>query len=111
MVLITLLLSVINGGYEWEIDEERFSITRFFFVNLNTNSTRMFDLNLIANLYGDNNEISAGASYRIEHNHYGGQRLSLSPIVEVKLNYLSFRQLITLGCLEFRNTEGNGFYD
>lgn len=99
----------INGGYEWAISEDRFSITPSFFVNLNTNSSRMFDINLMANLYGENNLISIGASYRTEKNHYGGQRLSISPIAKFRLNQFNFGVTYNFGLSGIQQYGGNSF--
>lgn len=99
----------INGGYEWEISEEAFSVTPSFFLNLNTNSARMMDFNLLANVYNGDNAVSLGASYRTENNHYGAQRLSLSPIVKVKLNQFSFGATYNFGLSGIQQYGGNSF--
>lgn len=99
----------INGGYEWEISEEQLSLTPSFFVNLNTNSARMADFNLLANIYSGDNAISFGASYRTEKNHYGGQRLSLSPIVKVRLNQFAFGATYNFGLSGIQQYGGDSF--
>lgn len=99
----------INGGYEWMLSEDALSVTPSFFLNLNTNSARMFDLNVMTNFYGENNEISVGASYRMENNHYGAQRLSLSPIVKFRLKQFSFGATYNLGLSGIQQYGGNSF--
>lgn len=99
----------INGGYDWQIVDEYISLTPSFFVNLNTNSTRMFDINLMANLYSGDNVFAVGASYRTENNHYGGQRLSLSPIVKVRIGDFMFGATYNLGLSDIQQYGGNSF--
>lgn len=99
----------INGGYDWTIRDETISITPSFFLNLNTNSARMLDLNLIANFYGENNIFSFGASYRTENNHYGSQRLSLAPIVKFKYNQFDFGATYNFTLSGIEQYGGNNF--
>lgn len=99
----------INGGYDWQIVDEYISLTPSFLVNLNTNSTRMFDINLMANLYSGENVFGVGASYRTENNHYGGQRLSLSPIVKVRIGDFMFGATYNFGLSAIQQYGGNSF--
>lgn len=99
----------INGGYEWMISEESFSLTPSFFVNLNTNSARMLDLNLMANFYNGNKSVGVGVSYRTESNHYGGQRLSLSPLLKLKLNQFTFGATYNFTMSGIQGYGGNSF--
>lgn len=99
----------INGGYDWQIVDEYISLTPSFLVNLNTNSTRMFDINLMANLYSGENIFGVGASYRTENNHYGGQRLSLSPIVKVRIGDFMFGATYNFGLSAIQQYGGNSF--
>lgn len=97
----------INGGYDWLVSEDRFSFTPSFFLNLNTNSTRMLDFNLLANIHNGDNVVSLGASYRTENNHVGGQRLSLSPIIKFRFNRLTFGATYNFGLSRVQQYGGN----
>lgn len=99
----------INGGYEWEITQDAFSLTPSFFVNLNTNSARMFDLNLLATYYNGENAVSFGGSYRTENNHYGGQSLKFAPIVKLKLNQFTFGATYSFTLSGIQNYGGKSF--
>lgn len=101
----------INGGYDWVFENELVSLTPSFFMGINTNSARMLDLNLIANLYGINDDsiIGFGASYRMEKNNIGGQKLSLSPIIKVKYKNLNFGATYNFGLSGIQQYGGSSF--
>lgn len=99
----------INGGYEWEISEDTFSITPSFFVNLNTNSARMLDLNVITNFYSGDNALGVGLSYRTETNHYGNQRLSFAPILKLKYSQFTFGATYNFTLSGIQQYGGNNF--
>lgn len=69
----------------------------------------MLDLNLVANLYNENNAVGVGVSYRTEKNHYGGQRLSLSPLLRLKLNQFTFGATYNLTMSGIQDYGGNSF--
>lgn len=78
-------------------------------LNLNTNSSRFFDLNLLAKLYNETNYFAAGVSYRMANSTYGKEQLSISPVLKFKTNWLTFGATYNLGLSDIQEYGGNSF--
>ena len=98
----------LNAGYDWFVSDG-FSVSPSMMLNLNTNSSRMLDLNLQAKFYGEENFFAAGVSYRTSNSTLGGQQLSLSPFVNVKANRFRFGATYNLGLSDIQQYGGNSF--
>ncbi|MFC6267329.1 PorP/SprF family type IX secretion system membrane protein [Frigoriflavimonas asaccharolytica] len=98
----------LNLGYDYYITEG-FYVTPSALINLNTNSTRMTDYNLMATVKSDFNSFSAGASFRSVQNRFDNQQLSISPVVKVKLNNLMIGATYNLGLSDIQTYGGNSF--
>lgn len=97
-----------NLGYDWHFSEGLY-VTPSFLLNLNTNSSRMMDLNLMATAENENNSFSAGVSYRNLNNRFGNQQLSLSPIIKAKFGGFSFGAAYNLGMSDIKEYGGDSF--
>src|SRR5690606_14972944 len=86
----------LNLGYNWNI-ADNIALTPSVLVNLNTNSTRMVDYNLMATFSNDINSFSAGLSYRAVQNRFDNQQLQFAPVVKVKLNKLMIGATYNIG--------------
>ena len=75
----------LNLGYDWHFADNMY-VTPSALINLNTNSTRTIDYNLIATFFNDINSFSFGVNYRSVQNRFDSQQLSISPIVKVRFN-------------------------
>ena len=64
----------LNAGYDYRVTEG-FSVEPSFMLNLNTNSSRIIDINLQAKLYGELNVFAAGISYRTAKSAVGSQQI------------------------------------
>ena len=98
----------LNLGYDYYFTEG-FYVTPSVLMNLNTNSTRMVDYNLMATVKSDFNSFSAGASFRSVQNRYDNQTLSISPVVKVKVNNLMIGATYNLGLSDIQEYGGNSF--
>ncbi len=98
----------LNAGYDWEITEG-FSVEPSVMMNLNTNSSRMFDINVLMKLYGESDYFAAGINYRTAKSSVGSQQLSMSPIIKFKLNKLHFGASYNLGLSDIQEYGGNSF--
>lgn len=98
----------LNAGYDWEITEG-FSVEPSVMMNLNTNSSRMFDINVLMKLYGESDYFAAGINYRTAKSAVGSQQLSMSPIIKFKLNKLHFGASYNLGLSDIQEYGGNSF--
>ena len=78
-------------------------------MNLNTNSSRMFDINVLMKLYGESDYFAAGINYRTAKSAVGSQQLSMSPIIKFKLNKLHFGASYNLGLSDIQEYGGNSF--
>lgn len=98
----------LNLGYDYYFTDG-FFVTPSVLINLNTNSTRMTDYNLMATVKSDYNSFSAGASFRSVQNRYDNQSLSISPVVKVRLNNLMIGATYNLGLSDIQTYGGNSF--
>ena len=98
----------LNLGYDWKIGDN-IAITPSALINLNTNSTRMMDLNLMATFSNDINAFSFGVSYRGVQNRFDNQQLSISPIVKVRFNKFMVGATYNLGMSDRQEYGGNSF--
>ncbi|WP_292010063.1 PorP/SprF family type IX secretion system membrane protein [Chryseobacterium sp.] len=98
----------LNLGYDWHFADNMF-VTPSVLVNLNTNSTRMVDYNLVATFFNDFNSFSAGVSYRAVQNRFDNQQLSISPIIKVKFNKFMIGATYNLGLSDIQDYGGNSF--
>ena len=99
---------LINTGYNWYLNDQLY-VTPSVFINLNTNSSKMVDLNMMATVEGDQNAFSAGVSFRTANNKYGNQNLSLSPVIKASLNNFSFGATYNFGMSDIQQYAGNSF--
>lgn len=98
----------INVGYDWKF-ADGLSVEPSTLVNLNTNSSKMVDLNLLAKVYGEESMFAAGISYRMSQNHTGNQQNSISPIIKAKVSRFTFGAAYNFGLSEISNYGGNSF--
>jgi len=98
----------INAGYDWEFSEG-ISIEPSTFINLNTNSAKLIDLNLMAHVFDEANSFGAGISYRIFQDHNGNQQTSISPVIRVEFNRFTFGAAYGFGLSQIANYGGNSF--
>lgn len=80
---------VMNAGYDYEITEG-FSVEPSLLLNLNTNSARLMDINILAKIYDDDNSLIGGVSFRSAKDKNIANQLSISPLVQVKVNSWHF---------------------
>lgn len=99
---------IVNAGYDWEISKE-ISIQPSTMVLLNTNSARMYDLNLIGKLKIDDMAFAGGVSYRSSKDRFGNEQLSLSPLIKVELARFNFGVVYNLGLSNIQTYGGNSF--
>ena len=98
----------LNAGYDYSVTEG-FSVEPSFMLNLNTNSSRIIDINLQAKLYGELNVFAAGISYRTAKSAVGSEQLSLSPFINIKANKFRFGATYNLGLSDIQEYAGNSF--
>lgn len=98
----------LNAGYDWHLGED-FYITPSLMANLNTNSSRMLDLNLMATAKGEVSSFSGGLSFRGIKNQYGNQNLSVSPIIKGNINNFTFGAAYNFGMSDMQEYGGNSF--
>ncbi|ASW74741.1 membrane protein [Chryseobacterium piperi] len=98
----------LNLGYDWHFADNMY-VTPSVLVNLNTNSTRTIDGNLMATFFNDINSFSFGVSYRTVQNRFDNQQLSISPIVKVRFNKFMVGATYNLGLSDIQTYGGNSF--
>lgn len=98
----------VNVGYDWAF-AENMSVEPSVMLNLNTNSSRMLDFNLLAKIKDENNYLAGGISYRTAKEPYGGQRLSIAPIVKGKVNRFTFGAAYNVELSGISQVSGNSF--
>ncbi|PZU88444.1 MAG: hypothetical protein DI529_05875 [Chryseobacterium sp.] len=98
----------INAGYDWHFMDGMF-VTPSFMMNLNTNSSRIFDYNLMATLFGEESNVSAGISFRSAKSAVGSQNLGMSPIIKGKVGNFTFGGVYNFGVSELTENFGNSF--
>lgn len=99
---------ILNAGYDW-LFAERISIEPSIFLNLNTNSSRMIDYNLLAKLKGEEDFLAFGISYRTAKEPYGNQRLNLAPILKGHFNGFTLGMVYNIEVSKISQTNGNSF--
>lgn len=97
-----------NAGYDWHFTEGIF-LTPSVMMNLNTNSARIFDYNLMATAFGEQNNISAGISFRSAKSAIGSQNLGMSPIIKGRVGPITFGAVYNFGVSELTENFGNSF--
>jgi type IX secretion system PorP/SprF family membrane protein len=98
----------LNLGYDWHFADNIF-VTPSALINLNTNSTRMIDYNLMATFFNDINSFSAGISYRTVQNRFDSQQLQVAPVVKVRINKLMIGATYNIGMSDIQTYGGNSF--
>lgn len=98
----------LNAGYDWYIGEG-FFVTPSVMMNLNTNSSRMLDLNLMATAKGEENYFSGGVSFRGVKNQYGNQNLSVSPVIKGSAGNFFFGATYNFLLSDIQEYAGNSF--
>lgn len=99
---------LLNAGYDWNFTE-RLSLEPSVLLNLNTNSSRMIDYNLLAKLKGEEDFIAMGISYRTAKEPYGNQRLSIAPIIKGSFHHFTFGTAYNIELSGISQVSGNGF--
>ncbi|MGB6084715.1 PorP/SprF family type IX secretion system membrane protein [Moheibacter sp.] len=79
-------------------------------MNLNSNSERQFDLNLMSHIsFGDREQgLDLGVSYRQDIDKNGSQGLSISPIMKMKIGGLKIGMAYDIGLSDIAKEAGNG---
>ena len=98
----------LNLGYDWHFADNMY-VTPSALINLNTNSTRTIDYNLMATFFNDINSFSFGVSYRSVQNRFDNQQLSISPLVKVRFNKFMIGATYNLGLSDIQTYGGNSF--
>lgn len=98
----------LNAGYDWHFTDGVF-LTPSLMMNLNTNSARIFDYNLMATVFGEKNDISAGISFRSAKTAVGSQNLGMSPIIKGRVGGITFGAVYNFGVSELTDNFGNSF--
>ena len=99
---------ILNAGYDWQISEG-ISVEPSVLVNLNTNSSKMVDLNLMGKVFNEDNLFAAGISFRTANDNVGNQQLSLSPIIKGKVDRFTFGATYNIGMSDIQTYGGNSF--
>ncbi|WP_080778025.1 PorP/SprF family type IX secretion system membrane protein [Chryseobacterium phocaeense] len=98
----------LNLGYNWHFADNIY-VTPSALINLNTNSTRMIDYNLMATFFNDINSFSAGVSYRTVQNRFDSQQLQVAPVVKVRFNKFMVGATYNIGMSDIQTYGGNSF--
>ncbi len=79
-------------------------------MNLNSNSERQFDLNLMGHIaFGDRQQgLDLGVSYRQDIDKNGSQGLSISPVMKMKIGGLRIGMSYDIGLSDIAKEAGNG---
>ena len=99
---------LINAGYDWYFGDD-FYVTPSVLMNLNTNSSRMLDMNLMATAKSDENSFSGGISMRSVKNRFGNQNLSFSPVIKATVGNFFFGGTYNFGMSDIQEQAGNSF--
>ncbi len=99
---------ILNTGYDFYLGEQIY-VTPSVMMNLNTNSSKMIDLNLMGTVLGDGSSFSAGASFRTAHNKFGNQSLGISPIIKATVNRFFFGTTYNFGLSDIQQYAGSSF--
>lgn len=98
----------LNLGYDWHFGDNMY-VTPSVLVNLNTNSTRMIDYNLMGTFYNEINSFSLGASFRSVQNRFDSQSLAIAPVVKLKFNQFMVGATYNIGMSDIQAYGGNSF--
>lgn len=98
----------LNLGYDWHVGDNMY-FSPSVLVNLNTNSTRLIDYNLMATFFNDINSFSFGVSYRAAQNRFDNQQLQIAPVVKVRFNKFMVGATYNLGLSDIQSYGGNSF--
>ncbi|MDQ0780184.1 PorP/SprF family type IX secretion system membrane protein [Chryseobacterium sp. W4I1] len=98
----------LNLGYDWHFADNMY-VTPSALINLNTNSTRMIDYNLMATFFNDINSFSAGVSYRTVQNRFDSQQLQVAPVIKVRFNKFMIGATYNIGMSDIQTYGGNSF--
>ncbi|WP_185140491.1 type IX secretion system membrane protein PorP/SprF [Chryseobacterium sp. 6424] len=99
---------IFNAGYNFYLSEQ-FYISPSVMMNLNTNSAKIYDFNLMATAGDEDASFSAGASFRTGNNKYGNQNLGISPVITAKVNDFFFGATYNFGLSDIQQFAGNSF--
>jgi len=96
-------------GYQVRLSDV-FRIDPSIVMNLNSNSERQLDLNLMSHIaFGDRQQgVDLGVSYRQDMDKNGAQGLSISPIMKLKIGGLRFGMSYDIGLSDIAKEAGNG---
>lgn len=98
----------LNAGYDWHFTDGIY-LTPSLMMNLNTNSSRIFDYNLMATVFGEEDLFSAGISFRSSKSSVGSQNLGLSPVIKGRVGIFTFGAVYNFGVSELTENFGNSF--
>lgn len=98
----------LNAGYDWHFTDGIY-LTPSLMMNLNTNSSRIFDYNLMATVFGEEDLFSAGISFRSAKSSVGSQNLGLSPVIKGRVGIFTFGAVYNFGVSELTENFGNSF--
>ncbi len=99
---------ILNAGYDFHLSEQ-FFITPSVLLNLNTNSSKLLDLNVMATVADDENSFAAGASFRTSSNKFGNQSVALSPVVKASFSNFFFGAAYNFGLSDLQQYSGSSF--
>jgi len=96
-------------GYQVRLGDV-FRIDPSIVMNLNSNSERQLDLNLMSHIaFGDRQQgVDLGLSYRQDIDKNGAQGLSISPIMKLKIGELKVGMSYDIGLSDIAKEAGNG---
>ena len=119
-IAITNDIPIVNGiepeptkyiftlGYDYYL-AEGFALSPSVMMNLNTNSARIMDFNLMATVGDEDTTFSGGASFRTAKNKFGSQNLGISPIIRAKVNNFTFGASYNFGLSDVQQYAGSSF--
>lgn len=99
---------MLNAGYDVYFGEDVY-LTPSVWVNLNTNSTKLVDVNLMGTATGENATFAAGASLRMASSKFGNQSVTLSPVIKATVNQFFFGAAYNFGMSDFQQQAGSSF--
>lgn len=96
-------------GYKFRVTEG-INLAPSMVMNLNSNSERHLDLNLISHIgFGDREQgLDLGVSYRQDMDKNGAQGLSVAPLVKLKIGGLKLGMSYDIGLSDIATEAGNG---
>lgn len=97
-----------NVGYDWHLTDG-FYVTPSVLLDLNTNSTKLMDYNIMGTVHGEKSNLSAGVSFRSAKNKEGSQNLGLSPVVKGRVGNITFGAVYNLGVSDIQQVAGSSF--